>query len=152
MFEVNKSGQMGAWIVWHKDMWYLHSDGKVYNTGEYWPTRPDAEAILAKYPDATPPVVEPPPHVWVHGDVLKLKLSGNVLICIHCRGRKLQAFDTNWCTGPTVDLNEYIDEAEFLFNISAVVRDAVKERQAANDADPNDGKRDNYTGCDTFMG
>ncbi len=114
---------------------YLHSDGSVYERCiEFYPTREVAEAILAKYPDAALPEPEQPLHEWKHGDVFALKQSGNILICIHCRGGELQAFDINWCAGPAEDLAEYIDRAKFLFNIN----DAVDEHRAKNDVPSND--------------
>jgi hypothetical protein len=134
MFEVNKSEQFGAWITWHEDKWYLHSNGEVLSTPEYWPTRTDAETILAKYPDAAPPVVEPPPHEWVHGDVFELDSFHLVYIKPKAIDSEPQAFCIESCVGPALDLAIHLKDAKFLFNIS----DAVKERQAAIDAESSD--------------
>lgn len=49
---------------------YLHSDGSVFKTPEYWPTRKDAQAVLNKFQ---------PKHVWKHGDVFELS-KGTILI------------------------------------------------------------------------
>lgn len=40
---------------------YLHSDGSILNTVEYFPTHEQAHAVLDKFQ---------PKHEWVHGDVM----------------------------------------------------------------------------------
>lgn len=47
----------GSHCIVCDELYYLHSDGQVLMTGEYWPTREAAVRILAKYPDAKPPVI-----------------------------------------------------------------------------------------------
>jgi hypothetical protein len=63
MFEVKRTSNMrGANVfkIVDDNHNYLHSDGAVYNCGEYWPTREQAQVVLDKYR---------PLHVWRHGDV-----------------------------------------------------------------------------------
>ncbi len=114
---------------------YLHSGGSVYkDCCEYFPTRADAEAVLAKYPDAAPPVVELPKHVWKNGDVFESSVSGCPMIYI--RPSSSSAFVTRLSGHVSTIHNilSYMKDAKFLFNIN----DVVKERQAAIDAGPND--------------
>ncbi len=53
---------------------FLHSDGSVHCTVEYWPTRELAQAVLDKYQ---------PEHVWVHGDVFRSAAGGWVGVFFH---------------------------------------------------------------------
>ncbi|KKK57424.1 hypothetical protein LCGC14_3054590, partial [marine sediment metagenome] len=62
---------------------YMHSDGSVLNTCEYWPTRELAQAVLDKYQ---------PAHVWVHGDVFDDGNGQWPKIYIHIMGEKPQVF------------------------------------------------------------
>ncbi len=111
---------------------YLHSNGDVLTTPEYWPARADAETILAKYPDAAPPVAELPLRKWVHGDVFANSITTNILIYFAPVGSEPLAFCIDACCGPAEDLAGHLKDAKFLFNINDVVKerqDVVKERQ-----------------------
>lgn len=116
--------------------YHLHSGGQVFkNCCEWFPTRADAETILAKYPDAAPPVVE---REWKHGDVFITSLVNSLMVYLIIRDKPC-AFLVNierpdGCYGPATDLDSILKGAKFLFNIN----DAVKERQAATDAESCD--------------
>jgi hypothetical protein len=96
---------------------YLHSDGSVFKTPEYWPTREVAQVILDKF---QPPK---PKHVWRHGDVFERE-NGAVLIYLVVSGGPLV-----YCLRPTgwfapsfhPDAAGLVDEclkdAKFLFNV-----------------------------------
>ena len=117
---------------------YLHSDGQMLTTPEYWPTRAGAEAILAKYPDVAPPVVSPPPHVWVHGDVFMARSRVEMVYfnpTAPSRNPQVQFLDANFSVSRINDVDHYLKGAKFLFNINDVASDAVKERQASHDAE-----------------
>lgn len=133
MFKIKEFDDGHARIEWPNETgdnceWFLHSDGSILKTVELWPTWADAETILAKYPNAAPPVAEPP-HEWVHGDVFACSLTTDILIYFTPKLSEPLAFCIDGCHGPAVDLAESLKDAKFLFNIN----DAVKERQAATD-------------------
>ena len=89
---------------------YLHSDGQVFNTPEYWPTKEAAQKILDKfYPK--------PEHVWEHGDVFK-NSNGCIMICVAngALGKlKVYYLSTGYTVSCSADV--YFDNAIFLFNI-----------------------------------
>ena len=92
---------------------YLHSDGQVFDTPEYWPTEVDAQAVLDKfYPK--------PEHVWEHGDVFESgNGNGNIMIYMKYEGsgKSPQAFCIHGpIGGPALSL-DCLDGAKFLFNI-----------------------------------
>lgn len=94
---------------------YLHSDGSILGSREYWPTKEMAEEILEKY-------YPKPKHVWEHGDVFKTR-SGNVMIyldstiCGSTRREPEAWCISDVCGGPSLDLIMSLKDATFLFNI-----------------------------------
>jgi len=85
---------------------HLHSDGKILDSREYWPTEEEAQAVLDKfYPK--------PQHVWEHGDVFSN--SCGIQIYLKRQGGEftinLERENSNGT--PYVQLNG----AKFLFNI-----------------------------------
>ncbi len=140
MFEVTKLNKYSYYIT-NRIRQCLHSDGRVFGTAEYWPTRVAAEAILAKYPDAAPPVAE---RDWKHGDVFETTLSVHIMVYLVVDKKPMAfAVDSNSIVGPACNLPDCLQDAKFLFNISAVVSDVAKERQASNDAESGDDNRNN---------
>jgi len=94
---------------------YLHSDGRVFKTREYFPTKADAQAVLDKfYPK--------PKHVWEHGDVFLcegcIMIYMNPKYCEH--GPQVFYIGTNsgYSDLDASDLAQnYIKHAKFLYNI-----------------------------------
>ena len=85
---------------------YLHSNGKVYGTREYWPTPELAQAVLDKYQ---------PPHVWEHGDVFE-NWGGVIMIYLMPNtGPEVRSIVCQ-CTG-TCNVISQLEDATFLFNI-----------------------------------
>jgi len=89
---------------------YLHSDGSIFDTAEYFPTIEDAQAVLDKFQ---------PKHKWKHGDVF-ISSKGNVMMYLDfcAKGCKPQAV----CmiapiSGPALNVEEALSRAKFLFNI-----------------------------------
>jgi hypothetical protein len=88
---------------------FLHSDGAVYRTIEYFPTRETAQAVLDKFQPE-------PKHEWKHGDVFRTE-SGFVMLCLFKNlGEQLYTYcltERNFCEG-----HDWIEKnAKFLFNI-----------------------------------
>ncbi len=137
MLSICETTNLEYYISDEYDESFLHSNGRVLSTQEFWPTRADAEAILAKYPDAAPPVESPPPHEWVHGDVLE-SYDGQTLVCVGISAGHIRVFGVGTAVGEFEAAVNLDDEAKFLFNINDVVSGAVKERQAAIDAESGD--------------
>ena len=111
MFKIYEHGYSSFYIA--RDLGnhirdYLHSDGEVFGTKEYWPTRELAQAVLNKYQ---------PPHVWDHGDVFRTK-HGMLMICFGFYGLLTpKAFCLNGpIMGPVVSGDPF-ERATFLFNI-----------------------------------
>ena len=94
---------------------HLHSDGKVLDSREYWPTEEEAQAVLDKfYPK--------PKHVWEHGDVFLcegcIMIYMNPKYCEH--GPQVFYIGTNsgYSDLDASDLAQnYIKHAKFLYNI-----------------------------------
>ena len=90
---------------------YLHSDGRVFNTPEYFPTREAAQAVLDKFQPK-------PKHEWKHGDVFKT--SSGVIMMYHefTAGRKSEVVCVvGLCGGPSLNMEYSLQDATFLFNI-----------------------------------
>jgi len=90
---------------------YLHSDGQVFDTLEYWSTKENTQAVMDKfYPK--------PKHVWKHGDVF---MSGDLsMIYIkYDNGKPAQAICLESpVSGPAFgNMSHRLNEAKFLFNI-----------------------------------
>ena len=103
---------------------YLHSDGQVFNTPEYWPTKEAAQAVLDKfYPK--------PKHVWEHGDVFKSvhKFIPDVMMYLHPekkhgkRGPRVVYMSSDtYAYGP---INQYLADTKFLFNIKDIIKEKL---------------------------
>ena len=113
MFEIRKPG-CGYYI---KEMIgsakFLHSDGAIYCTIEYFPTEVDAQAVLDKfYPK--------PEHVWENGDVFASSVSCGHMIYhrYRCSDKKDQVISLSINVGgPATNMDECMKSAKFLFNI-----------------------------------
>lgn len=142
MFKIKEFGGGHVRLEWPNKTvgnckWFLHSNGSILKTVELWPTRADAEAILAKYPDAAPLVIEPLKHEWKHGDIFESPVASNeAMVYLHAKyWSSAGVFYIDHQYGDIInDIQEYLKDAKFLFNIN----DVVKERQAANDAESSD--------------
>ncbi len=93
---------------------YIHSDGRILSTREYWPTEEQAQAVLDKYR---------PKHVWKHGDVFTNCGGATWLYSI-----KGDIPDVICISGSDGDgtLEIQMDESvgiKFLFNIKAKLSD-----------------------------
>lgn len=87
---------------------YMHSDGNVYRTREYWPTRELAQAVLDKYQ---------PPHVWEHGDVFRTT-QGWIMMYHRFFSNPPQVMCiVGLCDGPSEMMERNLQDATFLFNI-----------------------------------
>lgn len=88
---------------------YLHSDGNVYPTPEYWPTREIAQTVLDKYQ---------PKHKWVHGDVFRSGCGHHLLMIYLKIGDRSKAFCLHSpISGPSSHIDVDLHNAKFLFNI-----------------------------------
>ena len=87
----------------------LHSDGSIYETTEYWPTRELAQAVLDKYQ----PV---PKHVWKHGDVFKTP-GYLIMMFVKTHDKPAKVIYLNDDMNATCKTQEYLGNATFLFNI-----------------------------------
>ena len=91
----------------------LHSDGRIFPTREYFPTREDAQKILDKFHPK-------PEHVWENGDVFESGVGLQNPMIYHHYGdnRKDQVFslDVN-IGGPARNFAACLGGATFLFNI-----------------------------------
>ena len=110
MFRVRYMGNSNWYIADGHS--YLHSDGRVFNTREYFPTEEIAQAVLDKfYPK--------PQHVWEHGDVVKC-YDDTIVICVNIKG-KLRIFGLGYPRfNETEEYSVSVNldgEAVFLFNI-----------------------------------
>lgn len=94
----------------------LHSDGSVYSTREFWPTRELAQSVLDKYQ---------PAHVWKHGDVFEtetLSQGRQTMIFLSVQGLEtcvifLASNSRN--RNASRQLGAYLKNATFLFNIKS---------------------------------
>ena len=94
---------------------FLHSDGSVYRTVEYFPTREQAQAVLDKFQ---------PKHVWKHGDVFETKTGGTIMVyLIVADGPVVYVLDYSGPGKGTVDY--CLKDATFLFNIKTVIKDKL---------------------------
>lgn len=129
MFKIENLYSNGnhSWIVSECGKYYLHSDGRAQISCEYFQTRADAEAVLAKYPDAAPHESE---HTWKHGDVFKPTCNCMMIFfnpnAFNIRPQ-VQYISAGYSVDYSDDVDFYLKNAKFLFNINNV----VKERQAA---------------------
>ena len=100
---------------------FLHSDGSLYYTVEYFHTRELAQAVLDKfYPK--------PEHVWENGDVfISGTTSGSHMIYMHYfDDRKDQVFSLNKdIGGPAINIDACMKGAKFLFNIKNVIKEKI---------------------------
>lgn len=114
MFEVERYVS-SAYIIPNEKEDFLHSDGSIYGTAEYFPTKAVAQKVLDKY-------YPKPKHEWSHGDVFKRK-SGAVMVYLVIYG-----------VGPIVYLLDYsgpgkgmidicLADAKFLFNIKEKINE-----------------------------
>ena len=121
MFKVRTTTPVVSFYIQDDDVWkeFLHSDGSVWHTVEYWPTRELAQAVLDKYQ---------PQHVWKHGDVFKSHKNGEAMMYTNALGEQDRVFYL--CSPPdpyeviTTPVQEYLDKNMFLFNI----KDALDDR------------------------
>jgi len=91
---------------------YLHSDGRIFNTPEYWPTREQAQDVLDKfYPK--------PKHVWEHGDVFEAGYPRNfdVMLYVALKFQKPYVIYLNRTHRAQAPVENYLINAKFLFNI-----------------------------------
>ena len=104
-----------CWIVNESEnpRCYLHSNGDILSTTEYWPTMEQAQAVLDKYR---------PKHKWEHGDVFDY--SGSIMIYLHPNGGKVEVYyiggiNAGIIAGSTPDsyLCDLDYPVKFLFNI-----------------------------------
>lgn len=90
----------------------LHSDGTIYQTGEYFPSIQIAQAVLDKfYPE--------PEHEWENGDVFVHGETGT-MIYLKSNLEPAQVFylyGVNIGCAATCPANSYLNGAKFLFNI-----------------------------------
>lgn len=120
MFRVKYMGNNNWFIT--NGVCFLHSDGEIFGTREYWPTEADAQAVLDKfYP-------KPPEHVWKHGDVFKTA-GGSVMMYLHPEkkyGRRkpsvVYVSNDIYAYG---DVDAYLIGAKFLFNIKDVIKEKI---------------------------
>lgn len=106
MFRVEECIARNCFVLQDGDV-YLHSDGSIYGTGEYWPTREDAQAVLDKFQ---------PKHVWKHGDVF-INRTGTTMIYIMLINKPQIFCCPGECSGHVTDMEYYLENAKFLFNI-----------------------------------
>ena len=102
--------------------WHLHSNGKVYlRAPEFFPTRKDAEDLLAKFPDAKIPE---PERDWKNGDVFILAPENDshshTMIFIK---RVNSAAGNVYCLdymGCDMDhkTDDFLRDAKFLYNVN----------------------------------
>ena len=115
MFEVKQYGSGRSWYIGDSKCNYMHRDGEVLSTREYWPTEEQAQAVLDKFQ---------PKHVWLHGDVFKVsKTWGSIMMYVCPRGEEPRVVYLNYDMVTTCRVSAYLDEATFLFNIA----DKIKE-------------------------
>jgi hypothetical protein len=87
---------------------FLHSDGSILNTPEYWPTREAAQVVLDKFQ---------PKHEWKHGDVFELTKHGFIMMYIHLNCKNPRVIHLNHAMVATLSACRYLEDAEFLFNV-----------------------------------
>ena len=113
--------------------WHLHSNGMVYlRAPEFFPTRKDAEAVLAKYPDAKIPK---PERKWKSGDVFEVPgLSSRMIYIRHFPDFQNECGSTFCLSRCGCDMghkgDNFLKDAKFLFNVNDYLK------QMAKDAEP----------------
>lgn len=113
------------WIIDSRDGDYnfLHSDGSVLSTAEYWPTYKQAMAVLDKY-------YPKPKHEWKHGDVFLYsgyRSAGGINHMMYILVPDSSGPNQKVRVPKVIYLNEfpvawgnvedYLEDAEYLFNI-----------------------------------
>jgi len=86
---------------------FLHSDGSIFDTPEYFPTKEDAQKVLDKFQ---------PEHKWEHGDVFKTS-DGFLMLYIHSTHCEPQVIYLIAIMAATCKPDAYLIDAEFLYNI-----------------------------------
>lgn len=119
MFEIKEYGSYRSFYISEQvglsgDR-YLHCDGSILSTREYWPTKEQAQVVLDKYR---------PAHVWVHGDVFAQENGDYPKIYIHVIDEEPQVFHFCGLTGnrglPALNTAKVYTDwpgTVFLFNI-----------------------------------
>lgn len=107
-FKVRKSHGTTYYIS-DGDDHYMHSEGRILSTTEFWPTHEQAQAVLDKFR---------PKHVWVHGDVFR-DTNRTPFICFTYYDGSLKAFCLrgSMIENHVEHIGVYIKDATFLFNI-----------------------------------
>lgn len=111
MFEIEQWGEHYFIVDAVKNS--LHSDGSVYDTLEYFPTKETAQKILDKY-------YPKPKHEWKHGDVFKFTACTDygTMMYVHPRYDKVASVVyVDRDNKPHSDIEHYLKNAKFLFNI-----------------------------------
>lgn len=93
---------------------YLHSDGSIYNTTEYFPTEKIAQAVLNKFQ---------PPHIWKRGDVFMNTLIDVKMIYLVNLYKKPCIFYLEDGWEPTRSVEHYLKNAKYLFNIKEKINE-----------------------------
>ena len=119
MFKVITTPPVVSFYIQNSNVWkeFLHSDGSVHRTVEYWPTRELAQAVLDKYQ---------PQHIWKHGDVFE-NHTGNIHIYLepHSGPIAVNLLNSGRGMGRTPGMQmRPAAEPTFLFNI----KDALDDR------------------------
>jgi len=90
----------------------LHSDGNIYKTTEYFPSKKIARTVLNKYR---------PKHVWKHGDIFDYQ--GHKMMYLnpknHTSGkpRTQVVYILNRFMFPLSPVSDYLEAGKFLYNI-----------------------------------
>lgn len=105
MFEI-KDKPVGGCSIMDERHWYLHSNGSIWRTAEYFPTRERAQDVLDKFQ---------PKHVWKHGDVFKNSIGVTMIYIEPLTGPAVYSVSC-YCTG-TCGVEHHLKNATFLFNI-----------------------------------
>ena len=103
---------------------YLHSDGSVYDVIEYFPTEEIAQKVLDKfYPKLK--------HIWKHGDVFESghPMNQGIMMYVIIHGRSPTAIYLERNCLAFNDLEYYLKNAKFLFNIKDVISDVIQRRE-----------------------
>ncbi len=110
MFYVEPYNLSAAYIIPDDKGKFLHSDGSIYTTAEYWPTKEDAQKVLDKF--------QPKPkhewkHEWKHGDVFENSVG--IQIYLEPKKGPMVCGLTRSNSDGTPEIQ--LDGAKFLFNI-----------------------------------
>ena len=107
MFEVKRLCY-STYFIQNEMGQYLHSDGSIYDTAEYFPSEKTAQAVLDKY-------YPKPEHEWKHGDVFKNDIGTWIYLQRRDGTVVTDIIRTNSSGTPEIQTNS--DNVEFLFNI-----------------------------------